>query len=105
MLMVAAIIFAIVWTRLKKQKVGDLDSFLDLKWLFPSRKTKVTYQEVVAMIAKRGVCGNFGQVAPWTGKICKCTGYKFEKVKRGTPYCECGCQMLGHRFKIPGAPA
>jgi hypothetical protein len=98
MLLLGLVIFAIIWTRLRKQKVGDLDSFLDLKWLFPSRNKKVTYEDIRNYISPRAVCRNVGKVSPWTSKPCKCTGYKFKKWKRGTQYCECGCQMMGHKF-------
>jgi hypothetical protein len=96
--------FAFLWTRLHKTKVGDLDSFLDLTWLFPSRKRRVTYADIQPMIAKRGVCGNKGKVSPWTSKPCTCTGYEYKLTKRGTEYCVCGCQRLGHLFKYPPIP-
>lgn len=103
-LFILLIVFAIIYTRARKTKIGDIDSFLDLKWLFPKRAHKITYDDINHLIAKRGVCGNFGKVSPWTHKPCRCKGYTFKQMKRGTPYCECGCQMLGHRFKTPAQP-
>lgn len=98
MLLLAAIIFAFVWTRLKKTKVGSLDEFMELKWLFPSRRRTVDYAEIKPKLAARGVCGNRGKKSPWTNQLCECTGYEFKKWKRGVQYCSCGCQMLGHMF-------
>jgi len=95
------IIFAFIWTRLRKQRVGGIDNFLDLKWLFPSRNRKIQFEEINSLMLKRGVCGNFGKVSPWTNRPCKCTGYTFKRHRRGVAYCECGCQMIGHKFKMP----
>ena len=102
LLMLLALIAAaaFIYTRLRKTKIGSFDEFMELKWLFPSRRREITYDDIRGKISKAGICTNLGKKAPWTNKTCKCTGYKYAKTKRGTPYCDCGCQMLGHKFKI-----
>ena len=103
--LILLLIFAVVFTRLMKRKIGSFDDFLDLKWLFPSRNKTVTYADIQPMIAQRGVCGNKGKPSPWTSKLCECKGYEYKMRKRGTEYCVCGCQRLGHLFKVPRQPA
>ena len=103
-ILVLVVIFAYVWTRFHRSKIGDFDSFMDLRWLFPKRNKTVTYDEIQPYIAKRGVCSNKGKPSPWTSQLCECTGYQFERMKRGTEYCKCGCQRVGHLYKISSQP-
>lgn len=98
-IIILVLLFAFIWTRLHKRKVGDFDSFMDLRWLFPSRVKTVTYDDVQPLLAKRGVCSNFGKPSPWTSQLCECKGYEYAMRKRGTEYCTCGCQRVGHLYK------
>lgn len=100
-IIILVLLFAFLWTRLHHTKVGDFDSFMDLKWLFPSRNKTVTYDDVQPLLAKRGICSNKGGVSPWTHKPCTCTGYEYKLRKRGTEYCTCGCQRIKHLFSRP----
>jgi hypothetical protein len=98
-LIFVVLIFAWVWTRLKKTKINNFDDFIELKWLIPSRETHLDLEVYAAMRAERGVCWYKGQVSPWSSRVCTCTGWKFKKHYRGTIYCECGDQYSIHRFK------
>jgi len=102
LLLVLGIIFAIVWTRMRKDRVGSLDDFMDLAWLFPSRRRRADYEEIRGMVQPRGVCSYRGQVSPWSHRTCQCTGYVFKRNQRGTPYCECGCMWKDHKLKMFG---
>jgi len=47
-----------------------------------------------------GVCLNRGQVnSSFSGKVCECTGWEFDKVFYGQPFCKCGDSLLQHGRK------
>ena len=94
------VLFAYIYTRLRKTRIESFDDLMDLKWLFPSRrKRRPDYQtEIKPLLGIRSICRNKGTVSPWTSKPCECKGFKFKKNKRGVQYCECGCNMLSHPY-------
>ena len=77
----------------------SFDDLIDLCWLFPRRRRKITFEDLGQLWLERGVCMYQGQVKPWSGKVCTCKGYVFKNYYRGTAYCECGDQRIVHRFK------
>ena len=81
--------------------IMPFDDFLELKWLFPSRRRKITYEDLGPLYLERGKCIYVDTVRPWTHTSCGCTGYVFSRMRRGTAYCECGDQWIVHRFKTP----
>jgi hypothetical protein len=103
LIILAVLVFAVAWAWIHKERIESLDDFLELKWLLPSRRRKVDLEMYRAMRAERGVCAYRGQAVPWSGRVCRCEGYRFEKQRRGTAYCYCGDQYSVHWFKAPGS--
>ena len=91
--------FALIWAWLHKERIESFDDFIELKWLFPSRRKQMKIIE--AMRAPRGICLLRGQVSPWTSRVCRCTGWTYKRHYRGTIYCTCGDAYHMHGFKIP----
>jgi hypothetical protein len=104
LLILIALILGGVWI-LVRRRAGTLDDFVELKWLFPRRRRKLSFDDVMRIRradAPRGRCIFAGRIKPWNHKLCTCEGYRYEETVMNVAYCYCGCRFENHRYRYPG---